>query len=215
MSLSDEERIKASRLRNEADKERFLAAHGLLRELLSGYLGTAAEGLQFRSGSRGKPELVPQGDARAISFNLSHTRRWAAVAVAKSLPVGVDIEEVHPALDVDGMAQMVLSEAEQAVLAGLAPAQRRRSFVTAWVCKEAVLKAIGRGLGDGARDVVVPGEVLAGGTGGEGSGFDCVIDCGRSWRVRSLDFADDGIGAVAAPDVGWTLRCLAFGAPRA
>ena len=212
--LDEEELARASRLRDGADRRRYVAAHGLVRALLAGYLGEAAEGLRFRRGPQGKPELAREGGVPALSFNLSHTRRWAAVALARSMPVGVDVEQLDAAVDADGMARLVMSVSEQATLAALTPAQRRRSFLAAWVCKEAVLKATGHGLGDGAQRIELPRDVLAGGGDGTGDSFDFVVEYEGSWRVRSLDFAGDGIGAVSAPDVGWTLRCLSFGAPR-
>jgi 4'-phosphopantetheinyl transferase len=213
--LGDEEQARASRLRDPADRSRYVVTHGVLRRLLAEYLGESPEALRFFHGPRGKPELARQGGVPALSFNLSHARRWVAVALARSMPVGVDVEQLDAAVDADGMARLVMSASEQATLAALTPAQRRRSFLAAWVCKEAVLKATGHGLGDGAQRIELPRAVLAGGCGGTGGGFDFVVEYEGSWRVRSLDFAGDCIGAVAAPDVGWTLRCLSFGAPRA
>jgi len=212
--LADEERARASRLRHEADRGRYVAARCVLRRLLSGYLDELPGALSFRSGARGKPELDRESGEVALSFNLSHARDRVAVAIAKSMPVGVDIEQMPRASEVDDLARMVLSESEQAALAGVAPVQRPRSFLTAWVCKEAVLKALGRGLGDGARDVEVPGEVLVSAGESQGSDFDFVTECDRPWRVRGLQLMGDCVGAVAAPNADWKLRCLAFDAAR-
>ena len=207
--LDQDERARASRLRDPADRRRYVAAHALARVLLSGYLGEAPERLRFRVGPRGKPELVAEGGAHALSFNLSHTRRGAAMALARSMPVGVDVEQFDPVVDADGMARLVLSASEQSTLAALTPAKRRRAFLQAWVCKEAVLKAAGCGLGDGVKRIELPRDVLAGGSDGAGDGFDFVAQYEGSWRVRSLTPARDCLGAVAAPDGDWTLRCFA------
>lgn len=208
------ERARASAFRLAADRERYVAAHGLLRRLLASYLPEAPQALRFCRGAQGKPELANDGGPRPISFNLSHTRRWVAVALARAMPVGVDVEQVDPALDVGGMAPVVLSRAEQAALAGVSPARRQRSFFVAWVCKEAVLKASGRGLAAGFGGVEVPADVLL--AGGDGESASCVVSAGGEtrlgdrWLVRGFSLAGDCVGAVAAPGADWTLRSFAF-----
>ena len=207
--LGPDELARASRLRDAADRERYVAAHCTQRRLLAEYVAEAPEQLRFRSGPRGKPELLSRGGASAISFNLSHPRSRLAVAVAETLPVGIDIEEMEPTLDVDELTRSVLSPPEQTALAAMPPARRRRAFYTAWVCKEAVLKAAGRGLSEGVKEVRVPAEALVAGE-NDGSGFDFVTECERAWRVRSLPLAGDCVGAVAAPNLDWTLHCFTF-----
>ncbi len=208
--LGERERERASRLRDPADRHRYVAAHAMLRRLLGEYLGASPEALQFDLGADGKPELDRGSGSPTLSFNLSHSDCWAAVALAKSLPVGVDVEDIRLVPAVDDVARLVLSRTEQAVLERMEGASRRRSFLTAWVCKEAVLKAIGRGLGDGAREVEVPGNVLEAGADAAATRFDFLADRGLGWRVRSLDLPGACVGAVAAPDLGWSLRCLSY-----
>src|SRR5688572_19966762 len=48
--LSDDERRRATKLRFERHRRRFVAARGLLRLLLGQYLGLAPERLRFRGG---------------------------------------------------------------------------------------------------------------------------------------------------------------------
>jgi 4'-phosphopantetheinyl transferase len=74
----------------------------------------------------------------------------------------VDVEQLdgrpHPLGgdgDPEALAHLVLSSAEQAVLAAVPPAGRARAFLVAWTRKEAVTKATGDGLRAAFSDVVV------------------------------------------------------------
>jgi 4'-phosphopantetheinyl transferase len=58
--LSEAERQKASRLRFERDRRRFIVARARLRELLAARLGTRPEALELASGRNGKPQLEPR-----------------------------------------------------------------------------------------------------------------------------------------------------------
>lgn len=69
---------------------------------------------------------------------------FAAVAAAAS-PVGIDVERV----DGGEIPWRVLHPAEAAALAASSDEDRPSSFAALWACKEAYLKALGRGL---ARD---------------------------------------------------------------
>ena len=90
-NLSADEQARAVRFRFARDRERFIAARGLLREVLALYLDTAARRLRFRYGVHGKPFLAEHRDLR---FNVSHSLDTMLVAVADKREVGVDIEHV-------------------------------------------------------------------------------------------------------------------------
>ncbi|CAA9549445.1 MAG: hypothetical protein AVDCRST_MAG19-668, partial [uncultured Thermomicrobiales bacterium] len=57
-ALSADERERAGRFRADRDRGRFVAARGLLREILGRYLGREPGSLRFRYGAHGKPTLV-------------------------------------------------------------------------------------------------------------------------------------------------------------
>jgi 4'-phosphopantetheinyl transferase len=58
----------------------------------------------------------------------------------------VDVEEIRPSSDFDGLAARFFSPAEQRRLSSLAPAQRMVATFQCWTCKEAYGKATGVGL---------------------------------------------------------------------
>ena len=143
--LDTSERTRADRFRRPEDRTRFLAAHGQTRLVLAASGAGRAEGLRFATNETGKPRLA--GARRPITFNLSHSGDWAALAVAALGDVGVDIEAMRPFDDVEGFASRTFAPGEAAELALLPPPRRQEGFFACWARKEAILKADGRGLG--------------------------------------------------------------------
>jgi 4'-phosphopantetheinyl transferase len=142
--ISDEEMTRANRFIYADLRRRYIVAHAGLRLLLSRYVGIAAKALEFETGEQGKPSLaVLQGE---IAFNLSHSADLALVAVASSVRLGVDVEQLREITDATEIARSYFSTAEYAALAAVAPADRSRAFLTCWTRKEAFVKALGGGL---------------------------------------------------------------------
>jgi 4'-phosphopantetheinyl transferase len=146
--LSADERVIADRFRFQEDRERFIVAHGLVRTVLSGYLGCAPADLRFLRNARGKPRLDGAGttDRR---FNLSHSHDIALLALAEGREVGVDIEHERADLGILEIAERFFAVEEFRALRDLPQDARRSAFFQAWTCKEAFLKAAGNGLSDG------------------------------------------------------------------
>jgi 4'-phosphopantetheinyl transferase len=142
--LSEDERLRANRLRSSRSAERFTVARGILRTILSRSLACEPERLVFSYGSHGKPELA-DGLKAKLSFNVSHSGRLAIFAVANGFKVGVDIEEIHPISDLEATASIFLSADELAGLKALPAERKLERFFTLWTCKEAILKACGYG----------------------------------------------------------------------
>jgi 4'-phosphopantetheinyl transferase len=141
--LSPVERARADRFRRRADRERFVAARGLLRELLASRTGTAPGSVEIAMRDDGKPVLPGDGELR---FNASHSGDRAAFALARGLEVGIDVERVRADRDVDAVAARALSRAELEAWRALSADRRRDAFYAAWVRKEAYAKARGEGL---------------------------------------------------------------------
>src|SRR5690242_15800439 len=70
--LSADEQMKAARFHFARDRERYILARGLLREILQRYLAVAPKDLQFSYGPHGKPALAAPADGGWMHFNLSH-----------------------------------------------------------------------------------------------------------------------------------------------
>jgi 4'-phosphopantetheinyl transferase len=142
--LSPEELDRASRFVFAKDRQLFMVAHALLRFGLSTVAG--AHRWAFAADSYGKPELDPPWGDPPLRFNLSHTNGLAACAISYGRPVGIDVEEINPRLDFQAIAKKALSTSEQRLLAATLPSTQSALFFRFWTLKEAMVKAIGRGL---------------------------------------------------------------------
>jgi len=139
--LSQEEQSRAKSMAPILAR-RFTVARGILRSLLSGFTGTAAEKLRFMYGTSGKPSLADHD----IHFNVSHSAELGLFAFAPDRPVGVDVENERPVRRLLDVAQRFMSEDEIRSLAATAPEERDTAFLRSWVVREARLKAEGKGV---------------------------------------------------------------------
>jgi 4'-phosphopantetheinyl transferase len=153
--LSDDENIRAGRLRGLQIADKFMITHGILRILIGRYLSRKPEELVFKYGQNGKPALADNLQ-EGLSFNISHSSNLAVFAIAKGLEIGVDIEEVHPINDLEATASIILSEEELSKFKALPGGKKLEHFFTIWTCKEAVLKAIGAGFTSPVKDILEP-----------------------------------------------------------
>jgi len=148
--LDGEELARADRFRFAQDRERFIAGHGLLRELLGQQLHRHPKDLVLLRGEFGKPFL--EGDP--LHFNLSDTKDAVLVAFSRQ-PIGADIETINRHTDHAAVANHYFTPAEVRSIATAVDAKRR--FLELWTRKEAVLKACGVGLMDDLHSLEVNG----------------------------------------------------------
>jgi 4'-phosphopantetheinyl transferase len=134
--LSEDEVARVNRFKFEEDRVRWTRARSALRVILSRYAGDDPARLAFIYGQHGKPALLPFSD---VEFNLSHSGDWAMIAVALSIPVGVDIEHLRLNVDMVPLLQR-LGETDL-------PATTQELY-QAWTRREAKSKAAGGALFD-------------------------------------------------------------------
>src|SRR5262249_23128168 len=144
--LSPEERERADRFHFARDRDRFVIAHAVLRQILALYLQSQPELIQFVQQKHGKPELAPESNPLGLTFNLSHSGEVALVAVAAHMQLGVDVELMRSDFGGEEIAERFFSRPEVEKLRLLAAHQRTRAFFQCWTRKEAYLKARGEGL---------------------------------------------------------------------
>ena len=145
-TLAEDEINRANRFHFKKDRERFVAGRGLLRMLLSSYVGIPANEIIFTYGCHGKPGLRRQDSRPAIEFNLAHSAGTAIYALTRDRPVGVDIESFQPDFPVEEVARNFFSSTELAALQNLPKILRMEAFFKCWTRKEAFIKALGDGL---------------------------------------------------------------------
>ena len=145
-SLDREERERAARFRTDADRREFIAAHALLRAMLTYYFNAAPVAWRFLVDANGKPWIDPQVGPHELQFNISHTRGLVAVALASRGAVGVDVEEIDDTKADLAIAEAYFARSEVEMLQQAPPSERTRCFFRLWTLKEAYIKAIGKGL---------------------------------------------------------------------
>ncbi len=153
--LSSDERSRAERFAANSIRDRFVVARGRLRLVLGYFLGIAPQLVEFEYGEFGKPFPAAKHDSK-LAFNLSHSRDKALIAVTDEGHVGIDIEVVDTDLHVEPLALQLFGENELQCWRQLPVDVSKRVLLQAWVCKEAVVKAMGIGWSQGLLSIALP-----------------------------------------------------------
>jgi 4'-phosphopantetheinyl transferase len=143
--LSADEISRADRFHFAKDRNHFVAARGLLRSLLSAYLGINSEKLGFSYAEKGKPSLQ-EGHQSVINFNLAHSHDLAIYAFSQSREVGIDLEYMRDDLANEEIAERFFSLREIKSLVTVPAELKKQAFFNCWTRKEAYIKARGEGL---------------------------------------------------------------------
>lgn len=144
--LNSAERIQAERFILESDRSLFRNGRIQRRIVLGSYLNADPASLIFETGPHGKPRLL-SSDVQPINFNTSHSAgvNVIAVVLGSTADVGVDIERLERPIP-EILWHTCLSPNESKVMMAAQSGLRNASFIPLWTCKEAVMKASGRGL---------------------------------------------------------------------
>jgi 4'-phosphopantetheinyl transferase len=201
-NLSADERERASRFRFARDRDRFVGARGLLREILALYVDASPGRLRFGYGAHGKPFLAGE-EHGTLRFNLSHSYDAMLLAIAHMREVGVDVEGVRsygPAME--ETYKTVFCEPEKQALARLGGEDKRTTFLRFWTLKEAYIKADGRGVSLPLEriDVSAPEGRVAVLSEASGEWRTC-----PRWEPRTLATVPGYVAALAAEGQDWRL----------
>jgi 4'-phosphopantetheinyl transferase len=188
--LEFDEHERADRYREGEPRTRYQLTRGLLRWLLSGYLGTRAGEIAFIYNSYGKPQLAATEE---LQFNVSHTAGFSAFSFTRAGPIGVDIERVRSDMPrLNEIAQRYFAPGEYRALQELKPEERTCGFFRCWARKEATLKAKGDGIFGGLESFEV--------SVGHSPSFlrpPRESEAGGSWVLSDLPLVPGCTGAVA------------------
>lgn len=179
------------------------AAHATLGWLLARYGGGDSGAPAIARGLHGKPyaPLLPE-----LEFNLSHSGRCTLIAIAHGQPIGVDVERSDRNWSIDGIARRYFTANESRALAQVDESEHANAFLSLWTCKEAVLKAIGRGISFGLDQVEF---ALA--TNARTDRLISTADEAGSpaeWQICAIEPSDGYFGAVAWRGPKRSLRAL-------
>ena len=201
-TLAPDEQRRAERYHFRRDREHFIVARGVLREILSRYLGLAPGQLGFCYNAYGKPALDSTIGTDMLRFNLSHSHGLALYAITRAREVGVDLEQVRPDFACEQIARQFFSTREVAALRRLPAGMKVAGFFNCWTRKEAYIKARGEGLAlplDGFAVSLTPGEPAALLTSQE-------FEPEGRWSLRALDPGPGYVAALAVEGHDWRLN---------
>ncbi len=140
--LSAEERKKASWLKFEPDRKKYIISQGVLRLLLADYLKVKTSEIVLLKQKKGKP--FAEND-NSLFFNMSNSGKLCVYAFTRTGETGIDIEEFRSLPDLDDLIQKNLTMRELDFI-NKKPADKAINFFRFWTMKEAYLKAIGEGM---------------------------------------------------------------------
>jgi 4'-phosphopantetheinyl transferase len=201
--LSEDEFSRAESFYFDVDRKRFITRRGLLRIILSFYIGINPKEIQFSYGSYGKPYLSTELDNGNIQFSLSHSDGLAIYAFTRGCRIGLDMEAMKELPDVEYIVACFFSPRENAIFRQLAPKLQQERFLQWWTRKEAYLKATGEGLTHPLNMVDIalgpdePTQLLHPGAHSKGS----------DWSLKVLSPAKHYVAAVVVESQKFNLSC--------
>jgi 4'-phosphopantetheinyl transferase len=146
LSVAEAHRYNAFKSRSAAAQ--FLQGRGLMRDMLASYLGTAPDQIEISCQEHVKPVgNCSAADLAVPQFNLSHSGDWIVLGAHRDRHLGIDIE-CAGRHEIDTLSTMadLFSQNERAHLAScLDYSTKAGLFFRLWRCKEAIMKATGRG----------------------------------------------------------------------
>ncbi len=155
-TLGPEEHAHAARFRSAGDRERFLLRRGALRRLLAARERRDPRSLRWRTGASGKPALVDSD----LRFSASSSGDVVAVAIARGLEVGLDVERLRALPGVEAVGEPFLSSRDRARLGALPRSIRAEALLRLFTLREAVAKREGSGIGGGLGGLELPLDAL-------------------------------------------------------
>lgn len=144
--LPESEKEKSVHFRLEILRIRHIKCYFLTRLLLGQYLGVDFYNQEFNRNEHGKPSLKNEGDNNSIYFNISNSENICVFACTRDGDLGVDVEKIHDLPDMDRIVERLFSREENKIFHSLPEHTKKTSFFKYWTRKEALLKAMGRGL---------------------------------------------------------------------
>jgi len=161
-----------------------------LLALLASYLGVTPDAVQLVAGEYGRPALDPRHGG-ALDFNWSHSGEQALVAVARGIVPGIDLELRRTRARALEIARRFFTMEEAAWLGTLDGDLRQAAFLELWTAREAVLKALGRGLAFGLDRLAFRSDA------GRLALQRLDGDDPAAWQLQRLDLGADAFAALA------------------
>ena len=145
-SLSEPERIRATKFLFAKDRVRYLVTRTLVRSTLSRYVPVAPREWRFRTNQYGRPEIAAPATSAMLRFSVSHTEGLVAVAIARDRDIGIDVEHLGRPISNISIVAQTFAGVEFEALNRIPSGDRKARFLEYWTLKESYVKARGIGL---------------------------------------------------------------------
>lgn len=196
--LSLREKNRADAFIKPIDKNRFVAAHGILSLLSKQIMGTNA---QIVLNEYGKPHFLDSD----LQFNISHSGNIILLAFAINAPIGVDVEEEREIDNLECLAKNYFHQDEILSLEGLDAGALSKAFFSCWSKKEAVIKALGLGLSLPLNSFRVTLKPIFGDW-----ELELASQFPQSWTLKAFEPQKGYFAAIAAASRGMQVRFYDF-----
>lgn len=138
---------RAKQFLHPKPRREFLLTRGALKQILARKLGRSPAALEFLQNASGKPFL----EDCDLHFNVSHSHGISLIGLRQGGTLGVDVEPLKDLTSRESLARRWFHPAEVTQLEALG--WDIQTFFSIWTAKEAVVKALGTGLGFGMDEV--------------------------------------------------------------
>lgn len=122
----------------------FVTARTMLRAALGEYMGLTPSAVPLQQEGAGRVFIEGFADEEPPFYSVSHTGGAedgiAAVAVAETCPIGLDIQQVDPVVNWRRIAERRFPAEEWTLLSAMPDEEGRMLFFTLWAIKESFVK---------------------------------------------------------------------------
>jgi len=122
----------------------FVTARTMLRAALGEYMGLTASAVPLLQEGAGRVFIEGFADDEPPFYSVSHTGGAedgiAAVSVAETCPIGLDIQQVDSSVNWQRIAQRRFPAEEWTLMSAMPEAEGRMLFFTLWAIKESFVK---------------------------------------------------------------------------
>lgn len=194
--LSPQEAIRAHKYRQLRDSNRFIICRSLLKIIVAQQKSIDVSQVYFEKSDNHKPYFPLD---RSLFFNVSHSGDFAIIAIG-NCELGVDIEKIDYHFNYSEIIPIVFNDIE--INAISRSKLNRLMFYKFWTRKEAIVKAIGKGIDEDL--IKIP---VTDGIHNVSSSLVCNFE---NLKVASFKLNEDHLGALAITKDNSNITKIAF-----
>jgi 4'-phosphopantetheinyl transferase len=145
--ISAQEVTRSAGFKKNRDAQNYVLRHGMMRAVLGQYIRKEPQEVPVVHEENGKPILDPQGNTHDIHFSLSRTDEMVCLGISKKSSIGLDIVKCDCSYPFSATAEYLFTPGERQWITRTPSRKQHVRFFRIWSLKEALLKAVGGGVG--------------------------------------------------------------------